>query len=635
MPDLPSPAPTLPGDLGPSPEAPTLAPCAPAGEVIPRLPEVPGYAVLGELGRGGMGVVFKARQTSLNRVVALKMILAGQLASAADVQRFRSEAEAAAQLDHPHIVPVYEVGELNGQPYFSMQLVEGTSLSEHLPRLAGEPRAAVQLLAAVARAIHHSHQRGIIHRDLKPANILVDTRGEPHVTDFGLARCVDGGSGLTQTGAVVGTPSYMAPEQAGGKKGLTTAADVYSLGAILYEMLTGRPPFRAETPLDTLLQLLEKEPQPPRAINPKTDRDLELICLKCLSKEPQQRYGSADALAADLEHWLAGEPLSVRPPSPASLLRFWLRQNFGAAGWIVALGTLFGVLGGVETWLVSVQFTLGVIAAGGYERLPSLDVPWLAVVWPMPRWVRLAAVSVMLGIGSTAGLITARLVRPKSRAADISAGVITGFLCGATVFAVSMGWAFVNLTALWPVKADLDLLSEAAWPEPAPQGDAGNPVEKPWPRPADRLLEMYPDLCDVPVNERGQILSKKIMTDLTAGIPPGIWFGAMFVLAVSVPVFTAQVMTAGPLLRRHEPSLAMLLPYFEVSVPATVLFVFAFAAPASQYFNIPLQIWHLPMFGLLVLALTATLRGWPWPLRLLLHAGWLFSAGMAGLRWVL
>src|SRR5262249_21812877 len=181
----------------------------------------------------------------------------GQLASAAEVQRFRTEAEAAAQLDHPHIVSIYEVGEQDGQPYFSMQLVEGTSLSAHLPRLAGDPRAAVQLLPAVAPAIHHAHKRGIIHRDLKPANIRVDEQGEPHITDFGLARRVEGGSGLTQTGAIVGTPSYMAPEQARGRKGLTTAADVYSLGAILYEVLTGRPPFQAATPLDTVLHLLE------------------------------------------------------------------------------------------------------------------------------------------------------------------------------------------------------------------------------------------------------------------------------------------------------------------------------------------------------------------------------------------
>jgi hypothetical protein len=567
-----------------------------------------------------MGVVFRARQTSLNRVVALRMILAGQLASAADVQRFRAEAEAAAHLDHPHIVPIYEVGEQDGQPYFSMKLVEGASLGEQLPRLAREPRAAVRLLAAVARAAHHAHQRGIIHRDLKPANILVDAGGAPHVTDFGLARRVEGGGGLTQTGGIVGTPSYMAPEQAAGKKGLTTAADVYSLGAILCELLTGRPPFRAETPLDTVLQVLEKEPERPRAVNPQVDRDLELICLKCLAKDPRQRYSSAEALAAELERWLAGAPLSVRPPSPITLFRFWLRQNFGAAGWIVALGLLFGVLGGAMGLVVVVQPTLRAIAADGYERLPSLQAPRVAVVWPIPLWVAAAVFWAMLAIGSTAGLITARLVRPKSRAADIAAGAIAGFLCGATTFTLSMGWNFINLTALWPVQADLELLSEAAVADLTPPGGAPDPAPKRRPRPQDRLLEKYPDLRAVPADERGRVLSQKILTDLAGGIPPGIWFGALFVLTVGVPVFTAQVVVAGPLLRRHGPRPMVLLPYVDESVPATVLFLFAYSAPLERYFNLPLRVWHLALFVLLGLALTGTRRGWPGPLRLLLHA---------------
>jgi hypothetical protein len=378
-------------------------------------PAVPGYEILGELGRGGMGVVLRARQTSLNRVVALKMILSGQWASADEVQRFRAEAEAVAQLDHPHIVPIYEVGQHKGQPYFSMKLVEGTCLREHLPRLIQDPRAAVQLLAAVARAIHHAHQRGIIHRDLKPANILVDASGQPHVTDFGLARRIDGGSGLTQTGAVVGTPSYMAPEQAGGKKGLTTAADIYSLGAILYELLTGRPPFVAETPLDTLLQVLEKEPQRPRVLNPQVDADLELICLKCLAKDPQERYGSADALAADLEHWLAGEPLSVRPPSPALLLRLWVRHNFGAGAWAVVLGLAWGLLWGVYGWLVLIN---------------PLE---------MSRWLQVAVFLLFFGMANSAGLMTAALVRPRNVAADLAAGTVSGLLAAVTSYTISWG----------------------------------------------------------------------------------------------------------------------------------------------------------------------------------------------------
>jgi serine/threonine-protein kinase len=259
------------------------------------------YELLEEIARGGMGIVFKARNVRLDRTVALKMILSGRLATSAEVLRFRTETQNAAQLDHPNIVPLYEVGEHQGQHFFTMKLIDGASLADDLSRLAGDPKLAAALMKTVARAVHYAHQRGILHRDLKPANILIDGSGQPHVTDFGLAKRLEGPGGLPSSSALVGTPSYMAPEQAFGKKALSTAIGVFSLGAILYELLTGRSPFRADTPFDTLLQIAHKEPERPGIVNRLVDRDLETICLKCLAKEPERRFGSAEALADDLE----------------------------------------------------------------------------------------------------------------------------------------------------------------------------------------------------------------------------------------------------------------------------------------------------------------------------------------------
>jgi WD40 repeat protein len=288
------------------------------------------YELLAEIGRGGMGVVYKARQVSLNRTVALKMILAGQLASAEDVRRFRAEAEAPANLDHPHIVPIYEVGEHDGRHYFSMKMMPGSSLSVQAPGLMTDPRAVARLLATLAQAVHHAHQRGIIHRDLKPSNILIDDTGQPHVADFGFARRLDDGQ-QSGSGTIAGTASYMAPEQALGTKQLTTAVDVYGLGAILYEVLAGRPPFQGATLLETHKQVIEREPVKPRSFNPKVNRDLETICLKCLDKDPTKRYGSALALAEDVERWLRGSPIQARPASLAERTVKWARRRPTAA----------------------------------------------------------------------------------------------------------------------------------------------------------------------------------------------------------------------------------------------------------------------------------------------------------------
>jgi serine/threonine-protein kinase len=313
-------------------------------------PTLGDFRILREIGRGGMGIVYEAEQRSLNRRVALKVLPLAATMDPQHLQRFRNEAETVALLDHPHIVPVYEVGEQAGQIYFSMKLVGGGSLAQQLGRFQADIRSAARLLAAVARAVHHAHQRGILHRDLKPANILLDAEGQAHVTDFGLARRVEIDSSLTQSGALVGTPSYMAPEQASGQKGsITTATDVYGLGAVLYALLTGKPPFRGETVLDTLEQVKGREPEPPSRSNRRVDRDLETICLKCLHKEPSRRYASALALAEDLDRFLAGEPIQARPLSRLVRLGRWGRRHkalvAAAAALLVAV-----LMGGATLW---------------------------------------------------------------------------------------------------------------------------------------------------------------------------------------------------------------------------------------------------------------------------------------------
>src|SRR6266513_1378847 len=279
-----------------------------AARAAEMLGELGDYELVEEVGRGGQGVVFRARQKSLNRTVALKVISLGQWASKAHLKRFRREAEAAASLDHPGIVPIYEVGERDGQCYFSMQFVEGGQLDEVVSRRPMSIRQAAELIAKVSRTVHYAHEHGILHRDIKPGNSLLDANGEPHLTDFGLARLVESESTITQTMEVLGTPSYMAPEQAvGNTAAVSSVTDVYGIGAVFYQLLTGQPPFAGGATYETIKLLLDSEPRSPRLWNPRIDRDLSTICLKCLEKDPKRRYSSALALAEDLEHWFKHE----------------------------------------------------------------------------------------------------------------------------------------------------------------------------------------------------------------------------------------------------------------------------------------------------------------------------------------
>lgn len=315
------------------------------------------YELLAELGRGGMGVVYQARQEDLSRLVAVKMLLTGPHAQQQDLEYFRREAEAVARLQHPNIVQVFDVGDHDGLPYFSLEYLERGPLSRQLDGTPQSPSSAAELIATLARALHHAHERGVVHRDLKPGNILLAADGTPKITDFGLAKRLDNQS-HTVTGSVLGTPSYMAPEQASGDtRRIGAAADVYGLGAILYELLTGRPPFRGETPWDTVAQVLSDEPVPPTQLQPKVPRDLETICLKCLQKEPGRRYTTAADLAADLARFQAGEPIHARPVNAAERALKWARRHPAVA----ALGTAFcvaviaGLAGTTSLWVVASQ----------------------------------------------------------------------------------------------------------------------------------------------------------------------------------------------------------------------------------------------------------------------------------------
>jgi serine/threonine-protein kinase len=442
------------------------------------LPVFGEYERLELTGRGGMGVVYKAWHPRLNRWEAVKLIRAGELAGPTDLARFRLEAEAAATLDHANIVPVHDAGEVNGQPYLAMRWLDGGSLSTQLASFPSSPQRAALLVLKVARAVHYAHQRGILHRDIKPANILIDQAGEPQVTDFGLAKRLDADDGLTQEGAVAGTPEYMAPEQARGEKALTIAADVYGLGALLYTLLTGRPPFSGLNRLEVLRQVVSTPPTVPRALNPATDADLEAVCLKCLEKEPQERYLSAEALADDLSRYLRGEIVSARPPGLWDWLRQAMRTRPQAAAdyaWQVLLwqGLIYLTVHAATFGLVQAgQSVRGVWAAqvAGWLGL-GLAMWWYDV--RRFRWLsETERHSVMIGTGhllTTIGVVLALLPWSADAPAREALGLypalagVSGlslFVLGTThwsrFYLIGLGMiALVPVVAWWPDAAPL------------------------------------------------------------------------------------------------------------------------------------------------------------------------------------
>lgn len=375
------------------------------------------YELLGEIGRGGMGVVYKARQKDLDRVVAIKMILASHLASAEHVRRFQIEARAAARLRHSNIVHIHEVGQCHGQHYFTMEYIEGESLAARIGRERLAFDAIGRIVGAVARAVEHLHQQGIVHRDLKPSNILLDRDDQPYVTDFGLAKVFEPGSEMTATGVIAGTPSYMAPEQASGRNSeVGPAADIYSLGAILYELLTGEPPFKQDSPLDTVLDILGREPTLPRHANPHVPSGLELICLKCLAKAPGDRYASAAALADDLDRFARGEALQVRPPHLGQRLLQWTRRQPALTMRLSALAVFYLVgtvkyLGGDASWefqekisILLVAWAAASVVCQQFLRSQRWSLP-ACFVWGTLDSLLLLATLLLVCDGATSGLV--------------------------------------------------------------------------------------------------------------------------------------------------------------------------------------------------------------------------------------
>ncbi len=380
------------------------------------------YQLIAEIGRGGMGVVYKARQTAVDRIVAMKMILATHLASPEHIRRFQVEAWAAAHVRHSNITQIYDVGQHHGQHFFTLEYIEGESLAQRIarrdaPGLSFE--AAARLITIVARAVDHLHANGIVHRDLKPSNILLDRDEQPYVTDFGLAKVFVPGSEATATGVIAGTPSYMAPEQASGRSAdVGPPADIYSLGAILYELLTGEPPFKQESPLDTLLDIIGREPRYPRQVNPRVPRGLELICLKCLAKSPEQRYASAAALADDLERFVRAEPLAARPPDMLQQIAQWARRRPALACRLAVLAVFYlvelrnyhyGVVNWVFHWemtgLVIAWVTVSVVCEWFVERPRATFAA--RFVWGGLDQLIFLVMLLFVADGATSGLVAA------------------------------------------------------------------------------------------------------------------------------------------------------------------------------------------------------------------------------------
>lgn len=456
------------------------------------------YEILEEIARGGMGVVYKARQNRLNRTVAIKVILGGRFSSQEDKQRFQMEARSAAKLDHPAIIPVYDISEHDGQPYFAMKYVAGGSLLERLDEFRGNLTSGVQILETIALAVNHAHQRGILHRDLKPENILLDKNGAPLLTDLGLAKETSGSSGITQTGALLGTPRHMAPEQAEPGRTVTTAADIYALGTILYQLLTGRTPHQGDSPMETLLQVLQQPVEAPSAVESTVDPSLELICQKCLQRDPDQRYRSAADLAEDLECWRTGKPISVKPPSFLSRAADWVRRN---------KPLVYAALAIIAACLLSFPLLLSLLGA-----LPDPDGLYLGTDYDQRPWLYevsagISTVSPIFGLILLVfwlglGLLIVGVTRPKS----IRKASVYGFVAGGTSAAliyVTLGWAIFSVTSQAAINPGVRVLAAASLSDNQQTADQARVL----------LMASFPKLRELPANQHVNYVADRIFAD--------------------------------------------------------------------------------------------------------------------------
>jgi serine/threonine protein kinase len=584
---------------------------------------IPGYEIERELGRGGMGVVYKARQAALNRTVALKMVLGA--ADSRAVIRFLAEAESVAAIDHPNVVRVFDYGEADGRPFMALEYVPGGSLKDALTTSGPLPPAdAAALVEKIARGVAAAHDLGIVHRDLKPGNILLQgARGEgsgdrkdsssltphpsplapltPKVADFGLAKR-QAGVELTGTHDMLGTPGYMSPEQANGQtKFVGPTTDVWALGVILYECLTGARPFEGDSVGAVLVEIIRADAPSVGDRRAGIPRDLELICRKCMSKEPGQRYPTAGEVAEDLRRFLAGEPIAARPPSLRSVVRSWAGQNFGSAGWAVPGGAAVGGAVGLFT-MVELLGTKLYTAAAVYDRLPSEPRPRLAFSQIDRDLLNLFELAMYLLIPGLV-LATAALVRPRNRSADVAAGLVTGLVAALGFFAVGLGWCTVYLKAVRPEADDLKLL-------------AG---------PAEELTRRYPDLAPLPLDERRQVVADKAYYDAAIRVPVGVLLGVFLSFAIAVPMCTALLCLAAGLLRQHHRIRSVALLYFEVTFPA-VIFAGYFYLVAQRRVLMGMGPQHPGAYAILLgltgCAVWTALAKWPAPVRVAAQVSW-------------